>query len=323
MKAILVSVALTLTAQTALAGSLQIAPQTVTEWKSVYGTVETRDRIPARARIGGVAVMLDVSEGDRVEAGQTIARIEDDKLAFQIDALDARLEALRSRLTTAQADLERGQQLMERGVISGQRLEALQTAVDVITGEITGTEAERQVVQRQIAEGAVLAPESGIVLDVPVSRGSVMNPGEAVAVIGGGGVFLRLAVPERHATALAEGDRIEIEGNDGTATGTLAKIYPAIEGGRVAADVEVEGLDPRFVGLRMPVRLPVGERAAILVPAGALHRHGGLDFVTVETAGGPLSRAVVPGEAVTVDGQDMREILTGLAAGDTVVTDHD
>jgi hypothetical protein len=208
-------------------------------------------------------------------------------------------------------------------VITSQRLETLQTSVDVIEGEIAGLGAERLVIEQQIAEGEVLAPEAGIVLTVPVSLGSVVGPGVAVAVVGGGGVFLRLSVPERHAGDLAEGDAIEIGGGGEVRTGTLAKLYPQIEGGRVAADVEVEGLDPRFVGRRLPVRLPVGERTAILVPDAALSKGGGLDFVTVEGTTGPVQRVVVPGAEVLRDGAAWREILTGLKPGDVVVTDHE
>ena len=303
-----------------LAATIDVTPQTVTEWKLVYGQVETRDTVPARARIGGTVVSLAVTEGDRVEAGARLAMIEDPKLSFQIDAVDARLDALRSQLETARADLTRGEQLLERGVIASQRVEQLQTAVTVLEGQISSLEAERLVVERQIEEGEVLAPEGGIVLSVPVSRGSVVTPGEALAIVGGGGVFLRLAVPERHAADLAQGDSIEIGTGGEVLRGTLAKLYPQIEGGRVQADVEVDGLDQSFVGRRVPVRLPVGERQAILVPADALTRAGGLDFVTVETAAGPVERAVVPGETVMRDGAAWREILTGLSAGDVVVT---
>ena len=303
-----------------LAATIDVTPQTVTEWKLVYGQVETRDTVPARARIGGTVVSLAVIEGDRVEAGARLAMIEDPKLSFQIDAVDARLDALRSQLETARADLTRGEQLLERGVIASQRVEQLQTAVTVLEGQISSLEAERLVVERQIEEGEVLAPEGGIVLSVPVSRGSVVTPGEALAIVGGGGVFLRLAVPERHAADLAQGDSIEIGTGGEVLRGTLAKLYPQVEGGRVQADVEVDGLDQSFVGRRVPVRLPVGERQAILVPADALTRAGGLDFVTVETAAGPVERAVVPGETVMRDGAAWREILTGLSAGDVVVT---
>jgi hypothetical protein len=87
----------------------------------------------------------------------------------------------------------------------------------------------------------------------------------------------------------------------------------------VQADVEVEGLNPDYVGRRVPVRLPVGERNAILVPQAALSQHGGLDFVTVESADGRVQRAVVPGATMNVDGAEWREILTGLGAGERVV----
>jgi hypothetical protein len=84
----------------------------------------------------------------------------------------------------------------------------------------------------------------------------------------------------------------------------------------VVADVEVAGLSDRFVVARVLVRLPVGERAALLVPEAALVTRGGVDFVGLEGAG---LRAVVPGERVTRDGVAMVEVLTGLRAGDVVM----
>ena len=44
-----------LAASPALAGTLTLAPTTVTEWKAVYGRVEARDTVPARARIGAAS----------------------------------------------------------------------------------------------------------------------------------------------------------------------------------------------------------------------------------------------------------------------------
>jgi len=327
MRAAISAFIVLLAAHGAQAETLTVTAQPITEWKSVYGEVETRDRVPARARIGGTIVTLAVTEGDRVETGAQIAVVEDDKLAFRLDSLDAQLEALTAQLETAQADLTRGEQLIERGFITGQRLEQLQTQVDVIQGNIRSLESERLIVAQQVAEGEVLAPEEGVVLSVPISRGSVVTPGEAVAVLGGGGVFLRLAVPERHAGDLAEGDTIQIAATADSAemrSGRLVKLYPQISGGRVQADVEVEGLDARFVGRRVPVRLPVGERQAILVPEAALSRAGGLDIVEIETeAGEVLGRAVVPGQTVMVEGAPWREILTGLEEGDRVVLGHE
>lgn len=291
-----------------------LQPVSVTEWKSVYGRIEARDRIPARARLGGTLVALTVAEGDTVTAGQELGRIVDEKLALRLRAVQAQADSLQAQLTNAQVELQRGEDLLARGVTTVQRLDALRTQVDVLASQIAAVEAERLVVEQQAAEGAVLAPVAGRVLQVPVAVGAVVMPGEAVALVGGGGTFLRLAVPERHATALEEGDAIGIETPAGQAQGRLARIYPLIENGRVVADVEVQGLSDRFVDARVLVRLPVGERAALLVPETALQTRSGLDFVAT-TAG---LRAVVPGQRHTVDGVAMVEILSGLQAGDVL-----
>lgn len=311
MRALLLSAVL-LAAGPASAGSLTLAPEAIIEWKPIYGTVEPRNEVPARARIGGVIEELFVTEGDAVTAGQRIATVHDEKLGFQIAAYDAQIDALKAQLATAQTELQRGETLIARGVTTRQQVDQLRTNVDVTRGELASAEASRAVVSQQAAEGDVLAPEDGRVLTVPVTRGAVILAGEPVATIGSGGLFLRLAVPERHAAVLKEGDTIRI----GTgAEGRLAKVYPQIQGGRVTADVEVADLSGAFVNARVPVELPVGERQALLVPATAVATRSGIDFVTIIEHGAEVARAVVLGEPVG----ERVEVLTGLRAGDEVV----
>ena len=292
---------------------------TIIEWKAVYGQVQARDRSPARARLGGTLVDLTVVEGDLVKAGQPIGRIEDEKLAFQLSALAAQRSALVAQLANAQAELTRGERLLRQGVTTAQGLDALRTRVDVFKGQIAAMDAQADVINQQVREGTVLASADGRVLDVPVSRGGVVMPGEVIATIGGGGTFLRIAVPERHAASLQQGDAIEISDAGVTKTGTLSRIYPLIQNGRVIADVELAGLPDTFVDARMLVRLPVGQRDALMVPASALSSNAGLDFVGVASASGPVQRSVVPGERQMVDGIAMVEILSGLEVGDHIL----
>ncbi len=294
------------------AGTVTLAPETIVEWKAIYGTVEPRNDVPVRARIGGLIDELLVTEGDSVTAGQRIATVRDEKIGFQIAAYDAQVAALRSQLATAETELQRGETLVTRGVATAQQLDQLRTTVEVTRSQITAAEAGRAVVVQQGAEGDVIAPEDGRVLTLPVTRGAVVLAGEPVARIGSGGLFLRLAVPERHAAMLEEGAAIRV---GAAGEGRLAKVYPQIEGGRVTADVEIADLPGAFVNARMPVALPVGERRALLVPAAAVATRSGIDFVTVVEAGAEVARAVVLGEAVG----ERIEVLTGLSPGDEVV----
>lgn len=319
MRIVILVAALAATAPSLAAEPFVLAPQDVPEWKAVYGRVEARDLVPARARIGGTVVELLVSEGDEVEAGARIAIVRDDKIDFQIAAIDAQLRALEAQLGRAQSELERGRSLVERGVITAQRLEQLSTDVDVTQNQIAATQAQRSVIVQQGEEGDVLAPASGRVLSVPLTKGAVIMPGEPVATIGGGGFFLRLAIPERHSAELEEGAPIRIVTAGEARQGRLAKIYPRIENGRVIADVEVEGLDDAFVDARVLVEVPVGMRSALLVPQAALATRAGLDFVRVMAGATEVERVVVPGETIMQDGKTHVEILTGLEAGDSVI----
>lgn len=305
------------------ADSAPIEPVTITDWKAVYGQIEARDQVPARARIGGTLVALTATEGDQVTAGQQIGKIVDETINYQLKSVDAQLQALQVQLDNAKTELTRGEELLSRGVTTTQRLDALRTQVDVLTNQIAATKANRQVIAQRATEGLVLAPIAGRVLTVPVTKGSVVMPGEAVATVGGGGFFLRLSVPERHAAFMKQGAAISIETPQGSAEGHLAKIYPLIEGGRVTADVEVKNLPDSFVNARVLVRLPVGERKALLVPASAVTTRLGLDYVEVMEGGDKVMRTVVPGSRSTVNGVDMVEILSGLAAGDRLVTNHE
>jgi RND family efflux transporter MFP subunit len=309
-----------LAATLASAGTMTIAPTPVTEWKAVYGTIEARNTIPARARIGGVLTELAVSEGDQVKAGQRIATVHDDKIAFQIAAFEAQLRALQSQVETAQTELQRGQALVDKGVITSQRLDQLRTEVDILHNQISGAEAQRSVVVQQSAEGEVFAPSNGRVLTVPVIQDAVILAGETIAIIGGGGFFLRLAIPERHAAMLKQDALIQINAAGTRSTGRLAKIYPQIDNGRVIADVEVDRLDIGFVNARVLVEVPVGERSALLVPQSAVATRSGIDFVAVIEKDIQTNRAVMLGEPLTLGNGEFVEVLTGLAPGDVVVT---
>lgn len=308
-------------ANPALCETLLLSPTHVTDWKAVYGRIEARDRLPARARIGGTVVALQVAEGDLVAAGQSMALIIDEKLAFQLAALESQKTALAAQLANAQAEVKRGEDLLRQGVTTAQRQDALRTQAEVLAGQLAALDAEMNVTRQNQAEGQVLAPAAGRVLEVPVAKGAVVMPGETVATLAVGGSFLRLSVPERLATALHEGDVIEIENGDLAAEGRLARIYPLIENGRVVADVAVKDLSDRFFDARVLVRLAVGSHQALMVPRSAIVTRGGLDFVMLDGAGGPVLRSVVPGVEVLVNGVAQVEILSGLLAGDRIVTD--
>ena len=299
----------------AMAGEFLVQSHMVDDRKAVIATVEPLHLLTARARIGGTVIRLSIKEGDRVEAGNVVAVVVDQKIALQLTALDARILSATAQQNQAQTDFDRLSSLGKTGAVSRAQVDQASTNLDVATRTVTALKADREVIAQQATEGSVLAPASGRVLKIAVTEGAVILPGESIASLAEDQYILRLQLPERHAASLRAGDSVDIAGRDGGGpqTGKIRIVYPEIQGGRVIADVAVTGLGSYFVGERTRVFVPTGTRAAIVVPAAAVTVRAGVHFVRLKDG---TEVVVQPGEA----GPQGTEILSGLNDGDTVVT---
>ncbi len=165
------------------AAEFVVQPLTIAEMKAVFGQVESRIVVPARARISGTVREIRIHEGDQVREGEVAALIVDDKLALQLNAADAKIEALNSQLENAHLQLERAQQLRTSGTGSQANLDTARMQFEVVTNQIAAANAEKSVIAQSAREGDVLAPATGRVLTVPVTPGSVVLAGEEIARI--------------------------------------------------------------------------------------------------------------------------------------------
>jgi RND family efflux transporter MFP subunit len=308
----------------ARAENLIVATRSVADEKAVFATVESVSVVPARGRIGGTIVQLNVREGDPVARGQAIAAIGDEKLALQMKSLDAQIDALQAQSSQAQTDFTRTEGLVERGTLPRIKLDEARTALNVAENGLRAKTAERAVVQQQFNEGQVLAPADGRVLKKLVAVGSVVLPGDIVTMIAQQNFKLRLRVPERHARFLKAGDKIRVDGAEfgeqASKSGAIDLVYPQIEDGRVIADATVEGLGEYFVGDRLRVWISGGQRTAFVIPSSYVTTRFGIDYVQIRQADRTVSAPVQRGR--DLPGPDLPnglEILSGIRTGDQLV----
>jgi RND family efflux transporter MFP subunit len=316
--------ALTLGTAMVRAETLVVAARSVADEKAVFATVESVSVVPARGRIGGTIVQLNVKEGDSVTRGQVIAVVADDKLALQMKSLDAQMEALQAQADQAQIDFTRTEGLVERGILPRTKLDETRTALNVAQNGLRARTAERAVIQQQFNEGQVLAPVDGRVVKRTVSVGSVVLPGDTVETIAQQNFKLRLRVPERHARFLKAGDKIRVDGAEfgdhAPKSGVIDLVYPQIEDGRVIADATVEGLGEYFVGDRLRVWISGGARPAFVIPSNYVTTRFGIDYVHLRRADQTVDAPVQRGRDLpSPDVPDGLEILSGLRIGDELV----
>lgn len=311
-------------AASAQAESVTVAQRSVADEKAVFATVESTSVVPARSRIGGTIVALDVREGDAVSQGQRIATVTDDKLALQLKSLDAQILALQAQASQAQIDFTRVEGLVERGTLPRVKLDEVRTALNVAENGLRARTAERAVIQQQTEEGQVLAPAAGRVLRRQAVAGSVVLPGDPIVTIAQQDFKLRLRVPERHARFLKAGDGLRIDGEafaDGKMrTGTIDLVYPQLEDGRVIADARFDNPREYFVGDRLRVWISGGDRTSFVVPASYVFTRFGIDYVQLKRNGTVVNVPVQRGRPLpSAEQPDGIEILSGVRAGDELV----
>ncbi|MDP6690101.1 MAG: efflux RND transporter periplasmic adaptor subunit [Alphaproteobacteria bacterium] len=293
-------------------------PVMVDDLKAVFGQVTSVDQTRARTRIAGTLQELSVDEGDLVWKDQVLAVVVDEKLRLQAAALAARLKSVNARRALAQTSLKRAGDLRRKGAISQARMDEAQTDLDVLQQEVSALRAEQELIKQRGKEGAVLAPAGGRILRVAKTRGSVVVPGEDIALIAANNYVLRLRLPERHAKFIRAGDPVQIGARglaktpDAGRSGKIKQIYPEIQDGRVVADVNVPDLGDFFVGERVRVWLSAGRRQTYLVPKDYLSMRMGIS--TIRLADG-VEVVVQPG---LQRGRQI-EILSGLRPGDRLV----
>lgn len=298
--------------------TIVVENKSIENLKSVFATVESVNVVSARARINGTLADLSVDEGDFVEIGQVIAKVGDEKLALQIGSMDARIAVLRSQMDKANTDLNRAKELLSTGTVAQARVDDVQTQFNIAKNALDAGISDRAVIRRQVSEGDVLAPVSGRVLNVPLTRGTVVMPGEMIATIAEGNYVLRLALPERHARNMKKGDPVRL---DSELSGEILNVYPQIKDGRIIADAIVDGLGDYFVGERVRVWISSGTREVILLPKDYIVTRFGIDYATLQKNDGqtievPIQLGL---SHSTRGGKSAIEVLSGLYQGDKLV----
>ncbi|MBI3439950.1 MAG: efflux RND transporter periplasmic adaptor subunit [Proteobacteria bacterium] len=293
------------------------------DFKTVSAVLTNRDIGDVRARIGGILQRVLVHEGDLVRRGQLLAVITDQSLSLQAQSGSANVAAAEAEAERARADQRRYQVLFDHGFLAQASLDQYVAAARAADAQLRAARAQAGALVAVSDQGGVKAPADGRVTRLPIPQGAVVLPGDVVVAISTGAPVLRIEVPESDASALTQGQHIRIlgEGDELTPqTALVRQIYPAVDNGRVMADIDGSGFGPTFVGARVRVLVPTGERRAYIIPLRYITTRFGVDYVHLVRQGSVLDVPVQRGARAPIDAvPDGVEVLSGLRDGDQIV----
>lgn len=304
------------------------------------GTLEPIRQATVAAQVGGNVLALAVKAGDRVKAGQALARIDERSATAALAQSDAAVAQADTQLRQARTDLNRARELRAQGYVSQAAQDNAETAVKAAEAGLAQAQAGRS--QAALARGftTVAAPFEGLVLATHLNEGDLAAPGRPILTVYAPGALRAVVqVPASLAALARSAGKIEVQLPDGTWAAPARKVeLPTadavaqtvewrldLSASESARSLPGQAVRIRFAGASAGTAGGAGlagaKAAGLSVPAAALLRRGELTAVYV--AQGPQFvlrsvRVAGPGGAAAGDGI---EVLAGLRAGERVAVD--
>lgn len=255
------------------------------------------------AQAGGRLKQLLVKVGDRVGAGQAVARME------ATQASQAQIQ-----LADAKTNFARMDELYKVGGVSKAQWEQAKSAVD-----------QAKLAYGNAAENTVLrSPISGFVTAKNYDNGDMTSPQLPVVVIQQiAPVKAVIGVSEQYYSYLKKGAAATLSVDalgEETFSGIVTNIFPTLDPvtHTVSTEIEVANKDLKLrPGMYARVHLDFGTKEALTVPDKAIVRQAGSGarYVYVFSGGKAVYRAVELGQQQG----DLYEVVSGLNAGDQVI----
>jgi RND family efflux transporter MFP subunit len=288
---------------------------------------EVRPRIESRLgfRVAGKLVSREVELGQRVKAGQVLARLDPQDYRLAADAAQAQLGAAVTNRDLAAADFKRFKELREQNFISGAELERREASLKAAQAQVDQAQAQLAAQRNQGAYTSLVADAPGVVTAIEAETGQVVSAGQPVVRMAQDGardaVF---AVPEDKLNLMRQGSAVEVSvwpGQTqlaGRVRELSASADPVTRTYQVKVALEGRQLPPLGATVTVQPKARSEERnSAIKLPTSALRQDGQATAVWVLDTKSMTVQSQ-PVQIATADGNEA-VIAAGLHEGQQVV----
>lgn len=285
------------------------------------GTVAAWQELVLGARISGLALVdVRVGEGDRVEAGEVLALLDDSGLTAERAQQKAAIEEAEASLANALLAEERARKLVATSAVSRETLDERATATRTARAKLAQAKAALDLLDVKLSQTRVIAPVSGTVAAKPAVLGVVVQTGtELFRILRNDRLEIEAKVPERDIPAIRPGQTAVVtDAAGGTIRSEVramaAKVDPVTRLGTAYLTLpDGAGL---LQGMFVRVSIEADERMVLSVAERALVWRGGQPAVfTVGADGAAELHAVETGARAG----GRVAIENGLAGGENVV----
>jgi RND family efflux transporter MFP subunit len=179
--------------------------------RSFSGTARAGQESRLSFRIRGTVDVLSVKVGDRVRAGQVLARLDPQDYQLRFEDAQASLARVRAEVRNAEANYARIRDLYENNNASRNDLDASRAAFESVTAALESEEKKLEQARLQLNYTRLEAPTAGAIAEVPVEVNENVQPGQTVAVLTAEArPEVEIGMPEVFISRVHEGQSVEV-----------------------------------------------------------------------------------------------------------------
>jgi membrane fusion protein (multidrug efflux system) len=313
-------------------GVARVEKRAVSRSADFVGRIEAVERVEVRARVTGYLDEVLFREGDLVEAGAPLYRIEQDLFKAAVQKAEGALEVSRAAHTLAELQLQRAQDLLARNAGSVVARDQAAAQEQQARGAVTTDEANLSTAKINLGYTDITAPIAGRIGRTGVTKGNVVSPesGVLAVIVSQDPMHVTFPVSQRELLQLDDrrrqadpaGIKVLIRFSDETVYDQVGRIeFVDVTVDRATDAVSVRALMPNPTGrlidgqlVRVALEATKPDEKLTVPQAALVADQAGLYVFVVEDGKAQMRRLKIGQEI----GADV-VVEEGLGAGDAVI----
>ena len=294
----------------------------------VSGTLKASQMAMVKARVAGELMDLVVREGDKVQAGQVIARIDPTEFQARERQAKQQADAALAQVDIAQKQFDNNQALVAQGFISQTALQNSMATLNGAKATHMAAMAALDVTRKALEDTTIRSPISGQIAQRLAQPGErVALDGRVVEVVNLAQLELEVALPAADASLVRPGmtAQMKIEGLEDPVTAKVLRINPTAQSASrsVLVYLGMAGQESLRQGLFTEGTLGTRSIQALAVPLSSVRTDKPQPYVQVVEADRVRHVTVQPGTRTekTLNNITLTWVeVQGLSAGTPVLS---
>lgn len=207
---------------------LELQPRSIELTNSYPATLEGVQTVEIRPRVQGYIVAMPVDEGDIVEEGQTLFKLNSEQFEQEVRSGKADVEAAKAAVSTAEDEVQRYEQLVEKDIVSDYQLQSARNTLQSRKAALAQAEAVLENARVNLEYTTIKSPTDGVIGSIPYRIGSLVSStiGQPMTVISDiSSVYAYFSMSERELLEIAQ--NVAVEGGNRTLQQRISEM-PAV-----------------------------------------------------------------------------------------------